>query len=74
MQLTCPTIASGSGQVVLATIQLVEDNLLNISIEGLSSPLEVTSNHLMWSADRGEWVQAGQLFPVSICWRRAARR
>ena len=32
-----------------------------LSVEGLDSPIGVTSSHLMFSQDRGTWVPAGEL-------------
>ncbi|MBL8797268.1 MAG: hypothetical protein JNM56_25420 [Planctomycetia bacterium] len=57
----CPTIQSGAGDVVTATIRHDAALVLDLHLEGLDQPLGVTANHRLWSADRQEFVRADEL-------------
>ena len=56
-----PTIQPGPGRVVLMTISRDHEELLSVELQGAEEPLEVTSNHLLYSQQRGEWVEAREV-------------
>jgi hypothetical protein len=57
----CPSISSGVGRVVTGTFTHVRGGILRIKLAGLAEPLGVTSNHSIYSADRLDFVPAGEL-------------
>jgi hypothetical protein len=57
----CPRIYSGVGRVVTGTFTHVRGGILRIRLAGLAEPLGVTSNHSIYSADRLDFVPAGEL-------------
>ncbi len=57
----CPAIESGPGQVILGTFEHVSNDVVDVDLVGQSSPLQVTSGHLLWSLTRDGWVEAGGL-------------
>ncbi len=57
----CPSISSGVGRVVTGTFTHVRGGILRIRLFGLAEPLGVTSNHSIYSADRLDFVPAGEL-------------
>jgi hypothetical protein len=57
----CPSISSGVGRVVTGTFTHVRGGILRIRLAGLAEPLGVTSNHSIYSADRLDFVPAGEL-------------
>ncbi len=57
----CPSISSGVGRVVTGTFTHVRGGILRIKLAGLAEPLGVTSNHSIYSADRLDFVRAGEL-------------
>ena len=57
----CPNISSGVGRVVTGTFTHVRGGILRIRLAGLAEPLGVTSNHSIYSADRLDFVPAGEL-------------
>ncbi|MCE2754214.1 MAG: hypothetical protein LW720_20335 [Pirellula sp.] len=57
----CPSISSGVGRVVTGTFTHVRGGILLIKLAGLAEPLGVTSNHSIYSADRLDFVPAGEL-------------
>jgi hypothetical protein len=57
----CPRISSGVGRVVTGTFTHVRGGILRIRLAGLAKPLGVTSNHSIYSADRMDFVPAGEL-------------
>jgi hypothetical protein len=61
--LPCPTIEPGAGTVVTGRFIHVVDSadVINLSIEGQLEPTGVTANHPYWSADREDFIPAGEL-------------
>ncbi|GAB6188037.1 hypothetical protein JCM17478_35390 [Thermopirellula anaerolimosa] len=59
----CPPLGEGDGQVVTGTFTRVRNGIIDLYVEGLSEPLGVTRNHLVWSEDRHDFVPAGDLQP-----------
>jgi hypothetical protein len=57
----CPSISSGVGRVVTGTFTHFRGGILRIRLAGLAEPLGVTSNHSIYSADRLDFVPAGEL-------------
>ncbi len=57
----CPPIEDGPGRVVLSTVTHYNSFVLRIWLEGQAEPLEPTERHRLYSVDRGDWVQAGEL-------------
>jgi hypothetical protein len=60
----CPTIASGPGRVVLATVTHLNDDVFNLTMTdnaGDSTTIGVTGYHKIYTEDRG-WVDAGDLY------------
>jgi hypothetical protein len=56
-----PKIKPGAGRVVLMTVTHVDQGVMEIEFAGLKKALEPTVNHPLFSADRNDWVPAGQL-------------
>ena len=52
----------GPGNLVTGTFEHTVDNLINLCVEGQEDPIGCTPNHPFWSADREEFVEAGELF------------
>ncbi|MEZ4256792.1 MAG: polymorphic toxin-type HINT domain-containing protein [Polyangiales bacterium] len=59
--LPAPAIEPGDGFVVTATYARLADDVLDLSIEGESTPLGVTARHRFYSVTRDAWVRAGEL-------------
>ncbi|HZL38097.1 MAG TPA: Ig-like domain-containing protein, partial [Tepidisphaeraceae bacterium] len=57
----CPTVAAGTGRVVLGTFQHVSNDIVGVHLAGETRPLQVTAGHMLWSLDRAAWVNAGDL-------------
>jgi hypothetical protein len=58
-----PVVAPGPGRVVLAALTHVSNDLVDLHVEGLATPLRATANHPLASATRSAWVAAGGLKP-----------
>lgn len=61
----CPLIEGGPGHVVTGKFHHPsrEGDIYRLAIEGQDEPIEVTSEHPLWSNDRGEFVFAKDLKP-----------
>jgi hypothetical protein len=59
----CPAIEAGPGRVVLATVTHLNSEVLQLSLDGLTRPLEPTRTHRLFSATHRSWVPAGDLHP-----------
>jgi hypothetical protein len=57
----CPSIASGPGRVIVATITHLSDYVVGLDLDGLDKPIESTREHPFYSLDRNAWVSAGTL-------------
>ena len=60
----CPAIKPGLGRVVLSTYHRFANNVMEMHVEGddgSGEVVEVTANHPVFSVDRGEWVEVGEL-------------
>lgn len=58
----CPLIGDGDGNVVTATFSHPPSTtVLDVIIEGESSPIGVTDNHLFWSPAREAFVPIGEI-------------
>ena len=57
----CPTLASGAGNVVLATFSHFNNDVYRLRLEGVAEPLEPTGLHRLYSATRGAWVATRSL-------------
>jgi len=59
----CPPIKPGDGTVVTGKFvhQCDGSNVLKLRVEGQQEATCVTGNHYYWSADRGDFVEAGKL-------------
>ena len=64
----CPRISPGVGRVVTGTFTHVRGGILRIRLAGLAEPLGVTSNHSIYSADRLDFVPAGELSVGETLW------
>ena len=73
-----PRIEDGPGRVVLMILRHTSDELYAIKLKGLSSVLEATGSHPIYSLDRDDWVpvrdlrpgerlQASKHGPTSVC-------
>ncbi len=58
---SCPEIEDGPGEVVIGLFHHRSKQVINLSIEGQSQPIGVTPNHPVWSEERHEFVEAGEL-------------
>ena len=56
------TYRPGPGNLVTGTFEHTVNNLVNLCVEGQEDPIGCTPNHPFWSADREEFVEAGELF------------
>jgi hypothetical protein len=59
----CPAIPSGKGRVVTGTFKHHSATVTDVYVEGLSSPIGTTANHLFWSEDRKGFCRADELRP-----------
>jgi hypothetical protein len=60
----CPPIESGQGRVVLATTTQLNAHVVELTVadeHGQQEPVRATANHPFYSADRSQWVAAGEL-------------
>ena len=57
----CPTIESGPGQVVLATVTHRNDRVYEIRFDAHAEPLYPTARHRLFSVDRGTWMRTDEL-------------
>ncbi len=57
----CPLLEGGEGQLITGVFRHSRAKLLDLWVQGESSPIGVTPGHSMWSADRNGWVAAGEL-------------
>jgi hypothetical protein len=57
----CPLIEAGLGRVVLATMTHLNCEVLQVSLEGLHHPLELTRPHRLFSETKQAWVPAANL-------------
>ena len=58
----CPPFPPGLGAVVTATFaHLPADDLLDIHVDGLASPIGCTPTHPFWSEDRHDFIPASDL-------------
>ncbi|UUO07547.1 hypothetical protein M4951_04370 [Blastopirellula sp. J2-11] len=60
----CPEIQPGPGTLVTGRFRHELDDkaeVLSVCVEGQVTPTTVTSGHLYWSADREDYVEAGDL-------------
>ncbi len=61
---SCPPLAerpSDGHHLVIGKFAHSADNVVDLHIEGLDQSIGTTTNHPFWSADREEFVQAGDL-------------
>jgi hypothetical protein len=56
----CPSIARGNGSIVTGTFAHTAKRIIDLHIAG-QKPIGCTDNHLFWSADRRQFVPAGEL-------------
>jgi RHS repeat-associated protein len=56
-----PKIKPGPGRVVLMTVTHMDQGVMEIEFAGLNKALEPTISHPLFSADRNDWVAAGEL-------------
>ena len=54
-------VQSGTVRVVTAVFSASRGSVWHLGIEGESAPIGVTESHPLWSADRSDWVPAGEL-------------
>lgn len=58
----CAPIADGPGNVVTGTFcHEPDDNLVDVRLDGLDTPIGCTETHPFWSSDRRAFVPAGKL-------------
>jgi hypothetical protein len=57
----CPQIEAGPGRIVLSTVTHLNGHVMQIWLEGLINPLELTLRHRLFSEERSEWTAAGEL-------------
>jgi len=54
----CVESKPGTGRVVLTTLTHVSKVVVNLMVEGLDTPLELTPGHRLFSEDHESWIQA----------------
>jgi hypothetical protein len=57
----CPEVIETEGKLVTGTFKHERGIIVEIHIEGEPNPLGITPGHLVWSADRENWVHAQDL-------------
>ncbi|MDR2409599.1 MAG: HINT domain-containing protein [Bacteroidales bacterium] len=57
----CPEISKGRGNIVTGTFRHIKNNIIDLYVEGLDTPIGCTANHPFWSDDRQTFVEAGTL-------------
>ncbi|MCP4600756.1 MAG: hypothetical protein GY847_09525 [Proteobacteria bacterium] len=63
-----PAIGDGPGRVVLATIRVWSEDVVQVWLKGLDKPLEATADHPVYSVTREAWVGAGELLAGEEIW------
>jgi RHS repeat-associated protein len=61
-----PGSSSGARCPVTGTVRHVSSDVISVMLEGSDQPLEVSSHHRLFSADRQDWVPAGALEPGEL--------
>ncbi|MCP4549199.1 MAG: hypothetical protein GY835_22325, partial [bacterium] len=56
------------GRVVLATIRVWSEDVVQVWLKGLDAPLEATADHPVYSVTREAWVGAGKLLAGEEIW------
>ena len=64
----CPAIEDGPGRVVLSTIRVRSEDVVQVWLKGLDEPLEATADHPVYSVTREAWVGAGELLAGEEIW------
>ncbi len=64
----CPAVEDGPGRVVLATIRVWSEDVVQVWLKGLDAPLEATADHPVYSVTRKAWVGAGELLAGEEIW------
>jgi hypothetical protein len=57
----CPQIATGKGRIITGTFAHKQGQVWELRLQGHSQIFGVTATHPFWSADRNDWVPAGEL-------------
>jgi hypothetical protein len=52
--------------MVTATISRESPTVVEVCVDSIDSPILVTREHLFWSADRSEWVPAGDMVVAEV--------
>ena len=64
----CPGIEEGPGRVVLSTIRVRSEDVVQVWLKGLYEPLEATADHPVYSVTREAWMGAGELLAGEEIW------
>lgn len=57
----CPTIAPGEGRIVLGTFTHIARETICMYLAGLDEPIRCTPNHITWSVEHKDFVEAHEL-------------
>jgi hypothetical protein len=57
----CPPLDDGPRQLVTAVFRHWRGRVVELTVEGEVEPLGITPGHPVWSADRQDWIPAGEL-------------
>jgi|GEM_PF-4251861 len=59
----CPPITAGEGRIVISTFTHVAPETICMYLDGLAEPIRCTPNHITWSAEHRDFVEAHELQP-----------
>lgn len=62
----CPAIQPGNGRIVIGTFAHVTNETICMYIEGQDEPIRCTPNHITWSVEHKDFVEAHKLRPGNL--------
>ena len=57
----CPTVPAGEGRIVIGTFTHITSETICMYIDGLDEPIRCTPNHVTWSVEHKDFVEAHEL-------------
>ncbi|MDA1054568.1 MAG: polymorphic toxin-type HINT domain-containing protein [Planctomycetota bacterium] len=62
----CPPISPGEGRIVISTFTHIAPETICMYLEGLDEPIRCTPNHITWSVEHKDFVEALKLQPGNL--------
>ncbi|MCA9143255.1 MAG: hypothetical protein KDB05_10740 [Planctomycetales bacterium] len=62
----CPPITLGEGRIVISTFTHVAPETICMYLDGLDEPIRCTPNHITWSVEAKDFVEAHELHPGNL--------